>query len=122
MTEEQLRLLDFIRERIADTGLAPTYGEIRDGLGLRSRSSIHHGVERLVRAGLLIRDPGKHRGLRLPNDFNIAAISTDRLEAELRRRNRRPAWSREFLAGLRDPELPIGMMSPRRKAIGGARG
>ncbi|HEX8224496.1 MAG TPA: hypothetical protein VF605_11830 [Allosphingosinicella sp.] len=106
MTPEQLRLLDFIREQIADNGLAPSYPEMERLLG-RSRSSIHRLVTGLVHKGLLIRHRNQARGLTLPNEANIAGIPTDRLEAELRRRGRQPAWSREFLAGFARPELPL---------------
>jgi SOS-response transcriptional repressor LexA len=106
MTPEQLRLLDFIREEIADKGMAPSYPEMQARIG-RSRSSVHRLVTGLVQSGLLIRTRNQARGLTLPNEANIAGIPTDRLEAELRRRGRQPAWSRDFLKGFGRPQFPL---------------
>lgn len=104
MTERQLCLLDFIRERIAEEGVAPSYEEMRRHLRLRSDGPVREMVDRLVRSGQLLRRRGVDRGLSLPTDVNLLGVSTARLEAELRRRRRRPMWSREFLRGLADTE------------------
>lgn len=107
MTPDQLRLFDFIRESIVGNGVAPTFQEMARAMGRRNRASVHHMVDRLVQAGLLLRERGRPRGLSLPSAPDVATISTERLEAELRRRGRQPAWSREFLAAIGRPLLPL---------------
>jgi SOS-response transcriptional repressor LexA len=106
MTPESLRLLDFIRARIDAAGLPPTYSEMLAHMGLRGRGVVHAMVDGLVKDGLLVRRPGRPRGLRLPNLPDLAGVPTSRLEAELRRRKRHPAWSPEFRASIgRPPNL-----------------
>jgi len=65
LTRNQQRVLDFIRDRMAQEGRAPTLREISQNLGLASHTSAQDYVEALVRKGVLERLPN-HRGLRLP--------------------------------------------------------
>lgn len=85
MTPELLQLLDMIRERIERTGIAPTYQQMMDALGMRSKSGVFKMVARLVDAGHLVRSPRIHHGIALPG-ADPRSISTDRLRAELARR------------------------------------
>ena len=86
MTETQLKCLEFVRERIQRDGVAPTYPQIADHLGIKSRSSISAMVQRLVRDGHLVKTRSGHRNLRLPG-ADLAAVPTDDLRAELERRS-----------------------------------
>jgi SOS-response transcriptional repressor LexA len=85
MTEPQLSCLEFIRERIRRDGLAPTYPQIAEHLGIKSRSSISAMVQRLVRDGHLLKTRSGHRNLRLPG-ADLAVVPTEDLRAELERR------------------------------------
>lgn len=86
MTEQQIKLLDFVRDRIEATGIAPSYAEMADHLGHKSKSATFYMVDRLVRDGALVRSSFKReRGLRLPGP-NLAAVRTRALVAELERR------------------------------------
>jgi SOS-response transcriptional repressor LexA len=112
MTPDQLRLLDFIREEIHAKGVSPSIAEMTRFLGRKSDATARGMVDRLVWQGALIRTGDRSRGLKLPMDVNVAGIPTARLEAELRRRGRQPAWSREFLAGLAGPQFPLTNEGP----------
>jgi SOS-response transcriptional repressor LexA len=85
MSRLRLAVLDFVREEIAATGCAPSYREIQRRFGRRSPSSAHAAVSSLVEDGLLIRVPGRDRGLRLPG-ADLRAVPTESLRAELARR------------------------------------
>ncbi|MEL0079017.1 MAG: repressor LexA, partial [Rhodospirillales bacterium] len=41
LTRKQRELLTFINVRIGETGVSPSFDEMRDALGLRSKSGVH---------------------------------------------------------------------------------
>ncbi len=86
MTPHELQALDFIRERVAATGCAPTLDEIAARFGWTAKSSAHRLTDSLVRQGMLIRDPHKARNLTLPDAPSLALVPTSALESELARR------------------------------------
>ncbi|MGW7823554.1 LexA family protein [Streptomyces puniciscabiei] len=54
-----------IRQAIADCGEAPTVREIKDAVGMRSRSSVHYQLVELEAKRAIVREPGRSRGIRL---------------------------------------------------------
>jgi SOS-response transcriptional repressor LexA len=86
MTELQLQAFEFIRDRIVQTGVAPTYPEIARATGSKSRSGAHAMVNILVRLGLLEKTGAGSRNLKLPG-INLVAVPTPALVSELDRRN-----------------------------------
>lgn len=86
MTPHQAKLLEFIRARIEQSGVSPSYVEMGEAMGLRSRATVFKIVNALVRDGHL-RRPGKgrQRGLMLPG-VSLHAVPTSALVAELKRR------------------------------------
>lgn len=85
MTPRQKKLLDFIRERIEATGVAPSYADMATAIGTASRTTPHELVERLIADGHLVKRPGRHHGIELPGP-NLAAVPTAILKAEIARR------------------------------------
>ncbi len=65
LTSAQIKTLNFIRQFIAQHDYAPTLTEIVEGLGLRSKGSLHKHVHALANAGYLTVTPGLQRGLQL---------------------------------------------------------
>lgn len=65
LTDIQERILRCIREAIADRGEAPTYAEIGQAVGMRSRASVHYQVVELEAKQAIVREPGRRRGIRL---------------------------------------------------------
>ncbi|PVE25487.1 hypothetical protein DC522_05780 [Microvirga sp. KLBC 81] len=51
MTPKQKECRDFIRRYISEHGASPSFDEIADGLGLRSKSGVHRLVHALVERG-----------------------------------------------------------------------
>lgn len=65
LTERQIEVLDFIRASISRNGMAPTFQEISDHLGIASKSSVHRLITALEERGHIERIPGRVRAIRL---------------------------------------------------------
>lgn len=86
MTPRQIKVLDFIRARIEQTGSAPTYAEMAAHVG-GTRSNAHMAVDHLIRAGHLKRIDTARRNLALVAPYrSLADVPTGALRAELARR------------------------------------
>ena len=69
LTKKQHELLMFINQRLAATGVAPSFDEMKDALHLRSKSGIHRLISGLEERGFIRRLPHRARALeviRLP--------------------------------------------------------
>lgn len=70
LTKKQHELLLFINERIQETGVSPSFDEMKDALDLRSKSGIHRLITALEERGFIRRLPNRARALeviRLPD-------------------------------------------------------
>ncbi len=63
LSERQLQVLNFIKEKVAERGYPPSVREIGEAIGLSSPSTVHSHLSALVKAGLLRRDPSKPRAI-----------------------------------------------------------
>ena len=63
LTNKQRDLLLFIHERIEEAGVAPSFDEMKQALGLKSKSGIHRLITGLVERGYLQRLPHRARAL-----------------------------------------------------------
>ena len=86
MTPRARQLLDIIRASIEETGLAPTYDQMRVSMGLASKSGVDRLIRALVASGHLKKVPHRTRALSLPGHEHLPSIPTDALVSELRRR------------------------------------
>ena len=71
LTRKQHELLMFINQRLAATGVAPSFDEMKDALNLRSKSGIHRLISGLEERGFIRRLPHRARALevtRLPEE------------------------------------------------------
>ncbi len=84
MTPHQLQAFDFVRDRLTETGYAPTIRELAGHLRC-GVSNAHAVIEQLAEAGHLIRTAGRHRGLALPG-VDLRLVGSSALRAELARR------------------------------------
>jgi repressor LexA len=69
LTKKQSELLRFIHERMKETGVPPSFDEMKDALDLRSKSGIHRLILALEERGFIRRLPNRARALevlRLP--------------------------------------------------------
>ncbi|MBV9330648.1 MAG: transcriptional repressor LexA [Alphaproteobacteria bacterium] len=65
LTRKQYELLMFIHERIRETGIPPSFDEMKDALDLRSKSGIHRLITALVERGFLRRMEKRARALEI---------------------------------------------------------
>ncbi|MCW9032629.1 MAG: transcriptional repressor LexA [Alphaproteobacteria bacterium] len=63
LTKKQYELLVFIDARLNETGVAPSYDEMKDALDLKSKSGIHRLVTGLEERGFIRRLPHRARAL-----------------------------------------------------------
>ena len=77
LTTKQRDLLILIHNRLHDTGIAPSFDEMREAVGLKSKSGIHRLITALEERGFLRRLPQRARALevvRLPDDFATTQV------------------------------------------------
>ncbi|MCG8440278.1 MAG: transcriptional repressor LexA [Caulobacterales bacterium] len=76
LTPKQRELLVFIHQRIQETGVSPSFDEMKDALDLASKSGIHRLITALEERGFLRRLPHRARALevvKLPQDVALTA-------------------------------------------------
>lgn len=86
MTLAEIRALDFIRDRIVTTQVAPTLEELCAAMGWKAKSTAHRVVTSLVWQGMVVRKYGSKRALALADAPKLAIVPTADLQAELARR------------------------------------
>jgi len=75
LTKKQHELLLYINDRIVETGVSPSFDEMKDALGLRSKSGIHRLITALEEREFIRRLPNRARALevvRLPDEMAVA--------------------------------------------------
>ena len=75
LTKKQSELLRFINERLKETGVPPSFDEMKDALDLASKSGIHRLIIALEERGFIRRLPNRARALevlRLPESSTPA--------------------------------------------------
>jgi repressor LexA len=63
LTAKQHELLIFIQNRLEETGISPSFEEMKDALDLRSKSGVHRLISALEERGFLRRLPNRARAL-----------------------------------------------------------
>jgi repressor LexA len=79
LTKKQRDLLLFIHERMKDGDIAPSFDEMKEALGLKSKSGVHRLITGLVERGYIERLPHRARALeikKLPESYNPQAGDT----------------------------------------------
>jgi len=63
LTRKQFELLRFINERLKESGVPPSFDEMKDALDLRSKSGIHRLITALEERGFIRRLPNRARAI-----------------------------------------------------------
>ena len=74
LTRKQHQLLLFIHQRLGEHGVSPSFDEMKDALGLRSKSGIHRLITALEERGFIRRLAHRARAveiLRLPENLRV---------------------------------------------------
>ena len=75
LTRKQYQLLTFIHQTLRESGISPSYDEMKEALGLKSKSGIHRLITGLKNAVFIRRLPHRARALevlRLPENMESA--------------------------------------------------
>jgi repressor LexA len=65
LTRKQHELLRFIQERLKETGVPPSFDEMKEALDLKSKSGIHRLITALEERGFIRRLPNRARALEI---------------------------------------------------------
>jgi len=65
LTRKQYELLMFIRQNMKENGIPPSFEEMKEALGLRSKSGIHRLITALEERGFIRRLPHRARALEI---------------------------------------------------------
>jgi repressor LexA len=77
LTRKQHELIRFIQTRLEDTGVSPSFEEMKDALDLKSKSGVHRLISALEERGFIRRLPNRARALeilRQPEDVSPAPV------------------------------------------------
>ena len=81
LTRKQQELLLFIHERMRESGIPPSFDEMKDALDLASKSGIHRLITALEERGFIRRLPNRARALeviRLPENVGVQSVASRR--------------------------------------------
>ena len=84
LTMKQHILLVFINQRLTESGISPSFDEMKDAMGVRSKGNIHRRLAELEERGFIRRLPYRVRAievLRLPANMEQPAHSRPELVA-----------------------------------------
>lgn len=71
LTAKQYELIRFIQQRLEETGISPSFEEMKEALDLKSKSGVHRLISALEERGFIRRLPNRARALevvKLPED------------------------------------------------------
>ena len=88
LTQKQKDLLLFIHARMQDSGVPPSFDEMKDALDLKSKSGIHRLIMALVERGFIRRLPNRARAIEV---IKLPESSSDALAAAPRRAGFQPS-------------------------------
>ena len=80
LTAKQRELLLFIDERLKESGISPSFDEMREALDLKSKSGVHRLISALEERGFIRRLPNRARALevvKLPEAAPSATVDSD---------------------------------------------
>ncbi|PCI64529.1 MAG: repressor LexA [Kordiimonadales bacterium] len=73
LTAKQQQLLQFIHERLSQNGVSPSFDEMKDALGLKSKSGVHRLINALEERGFIRRMANRARALEIIKQPDIHA-------------------------------------------------
>lgn len=106
LTRKQHELLRFIQIRLEDSGISPSFEEMKEALDLKSKSGVHRLISALEERGFIRRLPNRARALevlRQPDNLTVkagprAADIASNAPIQLRTTSKAPASANTILA------------------------
>jgi repressor LexA len=102
LTQKQKDLLLFIHARMQDSGVPPSFDEMKDALELKSKSGIHRLIMALVERGFIRRLPNRARAIEV---IKLPETSTDALSIPSTTPQRRTGFQPSVIEGSK-PKAP----------------
>ena len=81
LTRKQYELLTLINRRLIEDGVPPSFEEMKEALGLKSKSGIHRLISGLEERGFIRRLPHRARALEVIKLPNEAAVADEKRQA-----------------------------------------
>ncbi|NVJ70108.1 MAG: transcriptional repressor LexA [Alphaproteobacteria bacterium] len=75
LTAKQNQLLQFIQERLATSGVSPSFDEMKDALGLKSKSGVHRLINALEERGFIRRMANRARAIEILKTPDVVPAS-----------------------------------------------
>ncbi len=78
LTRKQHELIRFIQDRLEETGISPSFEEMKEALDLKSKSGVHRLISALEERGFIRRLPNRARALEVlkqPEDVTTKAAT-----------------------------------------------
>ncbi|WZL71415.1 transcriptional repressor LexA [Clostridiaceae bacterium 35-E11] len=72
ITEQQVKILNYIRNEVHSKGYPPSVREICEAVGLKSTSTVHGHLAKLEKKGYIRRDPTKPRAIEILDEEHLA--------------------------------------------------
>ena len=76
LTAKQHELLMFINDRLGETGVSPSFDEMREALDLKSKSGVHRLISALEERGFIRRLPNRARALEVTKLPEVRTTAT----------------------------------------------
>ena len=76
LTRKQHELLTFIQNRLEDSGISPSFEEMKEALDLKSKSGVHRLISALEERGFIRRLPNRARALEVIREPDTASPRT----------------------------------------------
>lgn len=115
LTQKQKELLLFIHARLQETGVPPSFDEMKDALDLKSKSGIHRLITALEERGFIRRLPHRARALeviKLPENSDAAqprraGFTPSVIEGSLGRQNSQLAMPSSSMVDSHTISVPV---------------
>ncbi|MEO0033191.1 MAG: transcriptional repressor LexA [Pseudomonadota bacterium] len=76
LTRKQHELLTFIQNRLEESGISPSFEEMKEALDLKSKSGVHRLISALEERGFIRRLPNRARALEVIREPDTATAKT----------------------------------------------
>ena len=73
LTRKQHELLTFIQTRLEESGISPSFEEMKEALDLKSKSGVHRLISALEERGFIRRLPNRARALEVIRDSDLGS-------------------------------------------------
>ena len=101
LTRKQHELICFISDRLEETGVSPSFEEMKEALDLKSKSGVHRLISALEERGFIRRLPNRARALEVLKQPELATAKPARKQAA-------PATPRQLPIAANDVlEIPL---------------